>query len=390
MAAGLAIGAVAVVVGLLAASHSIANILTRYNPARALQFQAAHPVALAAESRRQFGLGNTANAKTLAEKSIQNSAIPSEAVQVLGVAYLTEDENHASQLFKYASRLTKRELAAQTFLFQRALLSSDMKQALHHMDVALRVSEKGDTIFFPVLAAAMADDKIAPEITEMFLAEPPWLPKFVIFTIRNSTSLNGLIRAVSNLSPASPARTLEIQAMLLKRLAELGQYEAAERFLGTVQGGGPDSLVRDGRFAREDRYPPFDWVYVDEPGKWARRLRGEGGLEYFAGTGLGGRVVAQLVTLSPGKYEFLSAARKETSDADGSATWTVTCVDAPDELARIALPGAPTESLKEVSGTFEVPADGCPAQWLELVVGATFAPSGTGGSVGSVDIRPVA
>jgi hypothetical protein len=116
----------------------------------------------------------------------------------------------------------------------------------------------------------------------------------------------------------------------------------------------------DGGFEGLPGAPPFNWRHHDP-----RAERQEGGL-YASYLGRGAPLLLeQVFTLSAGRYRLTAAMRGETRTSGGGFRWTVSCLPAGAEVARldvVELTGA--ERTFEVA--FTVPADGCAYQRLLL------------------------
>lgn len=382
----------ALAVGWLSASHAVASISANKSPDLALRFVPDHPAALAKKAEREFRRGNEAEAEVLAKKSIRSSATSSGGFQVLGlIDGANSSSAEADRFFSYALRLNRREVPAQIWLFRRRLAEGDVASALSHVDGAMRVSARSRATLYPLLAAAMASDGLLPSVTAMMAKNPVWLIDFVHYAISKNASLIPLARSLASLPKSSPARAVELQAKVIQRLAESGKFSVAEEFMYAVEASPVKSLVRDPMFTTNGPYAPFDWQYVNDPRLNSSPLPGaEPGLAFAAASGEGGGIVRQLITLRPGAYRLESTGRM-LSGHDGGVIWKVTCANAvsPDVIAQMPMHNETTDQFRRVDAGFMVPSSGCPAQWLELTVQASFAPKGVTGEVNSVSIERV-
>lgn len=382
----LIILAAVMIVAWTAANHAIGNIAADLNPDLALRSVPDHPVALADKATSLLDGGHLEEARRLAQESVRNTAVSSDGFRVLSlVAAVNTDGDEAAPLFEYALRFSRREVPVQIWLFQHDLLEGQIESALQHIDAAMRVSRQSRSVLYPLLAGSLSDDRLVAPVTAMFGAEPDWAPGFIVYAIRNGASLDNLARVIGNMPDDSVARSTQFETMLLNRLAETGNYAAARAFMDEVSPGEAAGLVRDASFANRGPYQPFDWIYAGKADLSASPISAEsGGLEYSAGTGQGGRVARQLITLDPGSYSLRSTEPGDPLDSDGGAYWTVSCATGTDALARLVV-GA--EAGTRSNGVvFTVPTATCPAQWLDLNVRATFAPNGVKGRINSVHI----
>lgn len=377
-------------VGLAAASHAVANITADMNPELALRVVPSHPVALTARAQREFRDGDIQSAEAAAEKAIRNSATASGAFETLALLEANgKDQTRTRRMFEYTSLLNRREIPTQIWLFQRGLVTGDVGRALQHIDAAMRASRRSREALYPLLAGAIAVDGLIAPVSDMFAREPEWLYSFLRHAILSNAALVNFANIIPELPEDSVARTTNMQALLLDHLVKTGEFGAATEFMDKVAEKRTDGWIRDPAFTANGPYQPFDWSYIASPELNAHPSAEDGGgLEYFAGTGRGGSVARQLLTLPPGAYSIASMSQRLSTSSDARASWTIKCVSASSPVVRLPLTEQSGRGPNRFNAAFAIPTTDCPAQWLELNVQATFDPGGTSGLVQWIRIEP--
>lgn len=388
VARGVALLVFAVAIAGASIGNSIANIAADRAPDLALKFSRSHSVALAAKAESEWRRGREDEARRMAIESIRSTPLSSNGFQILGLIEAADNhEAAAERLLKHASSLNQREVPAQIWLFQQGLFAGDIEAALLHLDSAMRVSQRSRSTLFPLLSGAMTADGLIRPIAEVFAREPVWLQEYLRYAIRNGASLPNLARIIAVLPEDSVARTTQSQTGLIAAMAKTGAYSEARALLREIAPARVGGPIRDPSFATAGRYAPFDWDYVGGVGMRASPAA-TGGLHYEAETGRGGAVARQLISLDAGAYRLVTAGRTLTSNKDGGAVWRIHCAGAvPSELVQLPVPSQPKEEAASASEAFVIPASECTAQWLELVIRATFSPGGVQGVVDMVQVQ---
>jgi hypothetical protein len=169
--------------------------------------------------------------------------------------------------------------------------------------------------------------------------------------------------------PAPP--TGDELAVYLRSLVGAQKFDqAAQDWRQLTHGAGQSGYVYDGDFERAPGQTPFDWTLSDGVG-WTATIADAPG----AGHGQALRVeydgvspplaVRQLLVLPPGDYRMSGQAYGE-GDADPRALgWSVACATTGQVLGGAPMPVAKGQ-WSQFAVALNVPAEGCPAQWLTL------------------------
>ena len=366
------------VIGWRVLSLGMAERFARSDPARALSWNDGHPVALVLQAERLAEAGDDAGARGLALKALQSNPLDGRGFRVLArLADKAGDVEATARFYAMAVKRSPRDLPSHAWLFEHHLRAGRVAVALLHGDQMLRVQPELAKRLFPMLAELSVDPAAAPALARRLVAVPPWREKFLLMLFRNATDgrrLLGLVAAITG--GDSGLGQAELAAWLERLIADQAWDEAyaiwaSQRPLGVM----PLANVYNGGFETEASGLGFDWRFEHVAGA---------SIELLAGDGVSGRQALsvgfdhqrvpfrharQLMVLTPGHYLFEGHQRAEDLMTPRGLAWEVTC-------AGSSLPLASSAPLKGNSGwtefafEFDVPEQGCAAQWLELVLAA--------------------
>lgn len=288
------------------------------------------------------------------------------------------DEKRAESLFRYAEKLSRRDLPTQLWLIEDRVRADDIPGALTHYDRALRTSPYTDRPLIPILVSAADDLAIRRPLTAMIAARPAWWWVFaqrLVSSGKSPDTMYDLLIALK-LSPTND-RERTLLAAALTRLAEMSAYGQAYRLYAQARhvpaGNG---LLRNGEFEAEDVLPPFDWTLADDPDLAAVRQQrddrsGGQALFFYSNEGRTGTVAQQLLVLAPGRYRLSAQVGEVSSEPEARPKLTMTC----------ARPGGQTlfeadfvlfgKASSRIGVDFSVPS-GCAAQTIAVVSGSSL------------------
>jgi hypothetical protein len=209
---------------------------------------------------------------------------------------------------------------------------------------------------YPVLRA-LAERQVSPELLMSLAGDPIDVEEFSADARQQINSLSAPYIKAGKWSQAA-----ELWSHFYRRKpSELGQIIDPE-FSGRFGG-------------------PFGWQLGRSDGGLAEQ--GENGLQVVDFGRKGWEVARQALLIRPGSYRLRFKLDGETGNLPDLA-WRVVCAGRGGTLLDLPLRGEKFLGLA-ASDSFNVPADGCPAQWLSLV-----SRGGGGGQARVVVIRSVA
>jgi hypothetical protein len=367
-------------IGWFAFAVSADNVFAAKRPALGVRFGAGSELTAGAQAAdlltRRAGPGEIAEAQRLAEAGVRASPINVRAIRALGlVATLRNNERAAQRLFAYGETLTRRDLPTELWLIEYAVQHDNIPAALLHYDRALRTNVEARSLLFPVLISAASQPQIAGPLGRILAARPEWWAAFIatmITTPTSSASSLAFLLGQIRLNPSDPTDG-PLVPPALARLVNDREYARAYqlyRSLRPVRGRPP--AVNDGGFEAAASLPPFDWTFVEEVDLSASREARENGyvLRLRSGRIQSGDVARQLLVLPAGRYRLSFIAGDVADNAAARPSLALICADNNARpLLRVSAPAARGQG-QAVAANFNIPADGCAAQWLAISIAA--------------------
>lgn len=380
---GIAIGAL--FLGWAAVTHSLGYTLrgSRSELAYSLSSHDGRIGALLSEvlSSTEVDKATRARSDRIARQALVQDPTAVAAVATLGInAQLRGDIGAARRIFAYANQLSRRDLRTQLWAIEDAVSRNDIPGVLKNYDIALRTSRFAPALLYPVLNAAIADDKVTEGMVALLAKRPPWGKDFL-----NQAALGGdPVATAALLRKARRARVavpLSADTMVIDALSHKQQYDLAWAHYAAITGANRQQS-RDPHFtAARTSISLFDWKPVLDDAGVTATLR-PGGFEYAVSPMAGGVVLQQAQVLPPGIYTLSGRATGIDPASGARGYWVVRCIGGA-ELARVPLPGSIAEGRFE--GRVDIPAT-CPAQYLELTVQAGNQSSDVSGQVSEVQL----
>lgn len=385
---------VVAIIGYTAFTRSIAEALRKSDPSRAYAISPADGRIAASFSESLFrsqpsGDSHSASAK-LAGLAIKHDATAVSAVVTLAnQAQLRGDVREARRMFGYAERLSRRDLTTQLWAIEDAVSRGDIAGALHHYDIALRVSRSASTILYPILAAALADPAIQSSLTAIMVKKPAWGPSFLAYALGSSADPRHVASLFMNMRSAGASIAPEASSSLINRLLLLNVPDDAWRYYASLRSGLARDRLRDGRFMTNPASSSqFDWTTENVDGAAVSILRDpQGGVvDFSVPTGHGGVLLRQMQMLPVGTYRLSGTAAGIDQPNASMPYWTLTCRDG-RELGRVAI-NRLRQNANSFAGRFDIPS-GCPVQTLAFVARPTDGIAGVSGRINSVELRRI-
>lgn len=171
------------------------------------------------------------------------------------------------------------------------------------------------------------------------------------------------VQSIAASVPKDVANREALIALLAQRLIASKQFQAARDVMQAgAAGANAPGLVADPSFRQPGQAGPFGWELTQSDVGVAEVQQGGGVLVDFYGR-TPGPLLQQLVTLKPGRYTA-ALVYTSTSPQSGSLDMRVVC-EGGAVLAAQSLEGSRVGEVRNQLG-FQVPAQGCPAQRLQI------------------------
>lgn len=361
----IAVGAL--LVGSAAVTHSLAYSIRGSSPEQAYALSSSDgrigAVLSEALSGAEADVATRKHADQIARRALRQDPTAVSAVATLGIdAQLRGDTGAARRIFKYADRLSRRDLRTRLWGIEDAVRRNDIPEALRNYDIALRTSRFAPALLYPVLNTAIADEDVADAMVAVLSRRPPWGDNFLNQAAlgKNPAAAAALLRKAHRARVAVPASA---DTIAIDGLAHQQRYDLAWAHYAEVTGAHRERS-RDPRFtANQTLTSVFDWKPVLDDTRVTATLR-PGGFEYAVSPMGGGVILQQLQMFPSGNYTLSGRATGIDPASGARGYWTVSCADGL-EITRVALPAWVGE--RRFMGQFDIPAT-CPVQYLRLTV----------------------
>jgi hypothetical protein len=371
---GLAIGTVALIAacGLQAAREW----LGQQNPEAAVSLHLADAEALSAIAEMRGAdagrPGHDVEATRYAREALRAAPLDVRALRVLGLeADKAGGATRARMLMVIADRWSRRDSAAQLWLFEQAMMAGDWPNASLHADALLRRRWRLYTVLYPAMASALRDPAAVAPFAERLNEVPDWRRSFLSALAWKVPDPGVAARLFLALAAGPIPPTDEDDANLIGRYVGQGDYSVARalwmRLLPRGSVGAAD-LVYNGDFGPAPGAAPFNWRLIQSGGVTAEIVPAADGapaLHVLAPAAKNTAAAEELISLPPGTYRLSGRALVESGLTGDLFAWRVSCVAQPDTPIVEVRQASGSMGWRAFSADFQV-GQGCVAQWLRL------------------------
>jgi hypothetical protein len=370
------------------ATDTAAFTLARTDPEAALDIDGGSATALVGLGEQQLAKAKDAAeidaATGLAEAALSANPLEARAIRLLAFAADVKGEDgRAVKLMQSASARTRRDVAVEAWLFDRAVEAGDASAALDHGDALLRTGFRGaPAIYLPLMRFA-ADPKWRPTIAERLGQAPPWRGGFLSKFGRESEDPAAAVALLDELAKGpNPPKDSEIKP-LVDTLVQRRDFDLAYLvWVHFLPDDRRQSLpyVYNGDFELPATQLPFDWTLIPISGASTEIVaspdadRGHVLHVQFANKRVAYRHVNKLLMLTAGHYRLSGFVRAENLETERGLLWRLGCAgnNRPSALAQTpAFKGSLDWQRFQIE--FDVPAEDCRAQTLTLLLDARAA-----------------
>jgi hypothetical protein len=358
--------ALVLLVGALAARHSLGMALATKRPELALQLDRENATVLAQVALTLVqgeATPQRRKARDLARAALARDAGNVNALAAFGLA--SDKPKQVAAVFTAADRLSRRNLIVQIWMIENAVAKGDVSGALRQYDIALRTSRAAPSLLFPVLVDATSNDQLLPAIAKTLAQRPLWGGLYLQQLAQSGKDLHRIALLFAMLKQQGVATGAAADTALYTRLLEAQLFDDAWKVYASDHRGAQHAAVRGDTFGEDPVVKtPYDWQLSDNEFVTARieqTTSAKGELIFTTAAGEGGDVARQTLSLTPGTYT-LQAEVGPIEAADAQPPYlSVVCLPSGTELTRKSLLLQGTNSV-----SFSVLA-GCPAQILSIV-----------------------
>jgi tetratricopeptide (TPR) repeat protein len=377
----LAIALMAVFVAWRVLGLGMAETAARHQPEVAPLWRSDQARALRQLSQAASDAGRLHEAAENARGAIRANPLDGRAYAALARA-LTVDDVPDTALASIAARRWPLDPGAHAALADHHLREGRLQDALPHYDALLRVDPESRDIVFPLLLELLTRMAEPAALAEWLGQGTPWRSRFLAHAAReieDPAPMHHLMQALH--ATEAPPGESELRAWLA-RLERDGRFMDA--YFSWLQALPPERLeglgnLYNGNFQWEIGGYGFDWRIGRVPGATIERAPA-GGAEgdhalrvAFQHQRVDFRHLSQLLVLPPGAYSMSGRVRLDALRNERGLIWQVQCVSPGSMRLGSSEPFRGASPWRGFSFDFEVPAEGCPAQWLRLELDARAA-----------------
>ena len=316
--------------------------------------------------------------RRLGELQRQAPLDPQPFLVEAAIAQRSGDMNRAERLLVEARRLDPRSAAARYLLADVWLRQGRVIEGLGEMATLSRLLRGSAVELVPALAEYSKTPGASGRLTNILRSNPQLRRPLLTALAADPDNAQLIVELHGAPGWSEDPRDRGWQGRLLKGLVRRGAYERAYelwRRFSRIQGDRP--LLFNGDFRQLAAPPPFNWSFASGRGGFAEASDGSMRVLHYGREDVS--LASQLLLLAPGRYRF--SAPTSGSAAAGALAWRLTCMR---EKTLFEL-----DAGKSASATFDVPAEGCPAQQLALKGRALEAPQESDIRVGRTQMERV-
>lgn len=356
-------------------SQIVLNLIAqRAPPELAVRVAPSSPNVLARAAEAEFLAERYGNGQHLARLALAKAPFDVRSMRVFGLVEAEEGRvGVADEVLTLAGNWSLRDDPAHAWLIQQRLRQGNYGSAFAHADtLARRRLEHQQQVFRLFTTAALTDPRAIPPLVGLLSKSPPWRLNYMRSLYKAPENAPLIAALAINLEPTkAPFDSTELQMLYNTWISE-GRLEGLSLIRERL--GRPPLLpvLANGDFDETTQPPPFAWDIGVGPGvqagitqddlnpkESALRVQYDG----YASTML----ARQFLLLRPGAYTLTGAVRMEMAPEAPRMLWSVSCSPTGGELGRfVPAGGSDPAKWTRFSMRFQVPAEGCPAQWLRL------------------------
>lgn len=347
-----------------------ADLLADADPQAALRLDPDHPQALLRLAWRQLGQGDNDAATATARHLLAVEPGQGDAFAVLALAAARRGDADAPALARIALQRAPRNRDLRATEAAALLKAGDLDGALAQIDALLRLTPTRGKTLYPALAQQAQDKRFAEALAATLAKAPPWRRAFLGVLNKEGTPA-ALDQVYAWLQQHGELTTEETGRWLDRMIADGRWGEAYAHWVGTL---GPDAArltpVYNGDFERDPSRQGFGWRNDASPGAFAEIEAGAGpkgnraAHVHFIGRPAARGNLRQALLLAPGRFELAMQVRTDFLRSDQGLQWVVRC-DKGSTIAILPIEDG-SEGWRRMATQFEVPAEKCAGQWLEL------------------------
>ncbi len=359
----------------------LADLWVESNPERALFWRPSHPQALLDAADDDVSHLKFPEAKALALRTLAAYPLEGRAYRELGdVADFFGDQRDAKRLLTLALHRAPRDVSTRTKLIEYDLKTGNLQQALHQIDIVLRIQPEIIPDLVPRLVGLSQDSVVVEPLSRILIARPPWRQIYLATLATTSPDPEAVDRVFAQRGGNDLMRGGGTEAdLLVQRQIKDGRWAQAyaawantlskteQTVLGNVYDGGFTFPPSNKGFAWQipNRGTGYDVLVAPRT-----RFTTDNVMQIrFNGLPLNYQPIKQLLVLGSGHYRLTGMGQAGAMTSDDGLQWVVACAEGQSQVLAKSQPFTGDMAWNSFDVEFDVPDTDCEAQWLRLDLG---------------------
>ena len=382
----IALGVVSLALAYASLSATLATVLSRSLPEKAVQiwpFDGRINSALVLGSAVTANSGPSTQNASYAVAALMADPTTARAASAIGLRREVQgDRAGALKAFQYGARLSSRELQTHLWAINYAAQRGDIDTVLTHYDRALRTARDAPSLLFPILANALRDPVVRGRLARV-AGPAPWRRDFVVYAAQKAPQAEATIAFFTEAPGRGMAIETDVKDTLVATTFGKGMRALAWRYFRSNHPDARPDRSFDPEFSRAgSASTPFDWQIPEEALADTRFDRASEGahLAFDTTPSVQGPILRQITALPPGKFR-IQARHNLSAEAAHGLEWVLTCYPDGTPLGRAA--------VSSTTAVFAV-ANTCPFQTLSLQTALLANRPDISGAFDRIEILPLA
>ena len=359
--------ACALPLGLLVIGNTLVRAKAPTDPALAASVWPGHPAALRALAMAQVGEAaassqplSAATVERLQRLAARAPLEPEPFLVEAALAARSGQEKRAEQLLLQARQRDPRSPAARFLLADMYMRQGGILEGLREMVVLGRLVSGVGTQLAGTLATYAQSPGALPKLKAALRENPALESQLLELMAADATNADIILTLASDSGPVADEQPAW-RGRLLQSLIKAGMYGKAHAIWSRFAGEPPVRSIYRPHFATSSAPPPFNWSFAESGGGVAEPIAG-GGLRvlYFGREDVA--LASQTAVLPSGRYRLSVRVSGQAAGPD-QLSWTISCLPGGERVLQLPL-GRARQGL--ATDQFQIPAQGCSAQRIEL------------------------
>jgi hypothetical protein len=230
-----------------------------------------------------------------------------------------------------------------------------------------------ETVIYPALIGRLGDPNAIGPLVDRLDRNPDWRRGFLEALASHSADPAVAARLFEALARTSAPPSDVESGYIVGRYVAQGDLAEARSLWSRLapRGAGPTTtLVYNGDFRPWPGAPPFNWQLIQSEGasvEFIPAADGAPALHVLTPAAKNAMAAEQLLTLRPGAYRLSGLASVEPGPTGDQFSWRITCMGEAGVNATEVRQGGGEAGWRPFAVDFQIPDQGCQAQWLALV-----------------------